>query len=107
MAAPLHVTFAAGDTGTWTIDAITAVTGPALPDAHALSVYEGSAPVDASTVWSLRGVVGHERYVTRAERAQLESRQEGLGRASSTAAVLIPIRKSDAWWSLPQDERRE
>src|SRR3989475_1739104 len=47
-----------------------------------------------------------ERYVTRVERSLLEARQEGLGRQSATSAALIPIRKSAAWWDLPQDERR-
>jgi chlorite dismutase len=34
------------------------------------------------------------------------ARQESLGRSASTRAALIPIRKSDPWWELPQDERQ-
>jgi hypothetical protein len=34
-------------------------------------------------------------------------KQDPLGRAASTRAALIPITKSDAWWELPQDERRQ
>ena len=29
-----------------------------------------------------------------------------LNRPEARCAALIPIRKSDAWWELPQDERR-
>lgn len=29
-----------------------------------------------------------------------------LGRVEAVCAALIPIRKSDAWWDLAQDERR-
>jgi len=57
-------------------------------------------------VWVLRGVTSNDRYVNRAERSELVSRQEPLGRAGSTPAALIPIRKSEAWWDLAQDERR-
>src|SRR2546427_12444477 len=47
-----------------------------------------------------------ERYATRAERSLLEAREGSLGRPSATRAALIPVRKSAAWWDLPQDERR-
>ncbi|MBA7472687.1 hypothetical protein ES707_08019 [subsurface metagenome] len=36
----------------------------------------------------------------------MSARQEGLNRPAATQAALIPIRKTDAWWSLEQDERR-
>ena len=32
--------------------------------------------------------------------------QEGLGRPRASRAALIPIRKSEAWWGLAQDQRR-
>jgi hypothetical protein len=57
-------------------------------------------------VFTLDGVRSNERYVERAERTQLVAVQEDLGRLASRCAVLIPIRKSAAWWALPQDERR-
>jgi hypothetical protein len=61
----------------------------------------------AGAAWRLRGIVSNERYVERAEKDALVARQEGLGRAASTCAALIPIRKSAAWWALTQDERRD
>src|SRR5207302_1086834 len=49
----------------------------------------------------------NERYVTRAERQLLVAKQPALGRPEAVQAALIPIRKSNAWWELTQDERRE
>ena len=59
------------------------------------------------TFWALRGITSNERYVDRAERAQLTAVQQGLDRTEATHAALIPIRKNAAWWALTQDERRE
>ena len=55
---------------------------------------------------SLRGSTGHVRYVEGREKTALAAATPALGRAEATFAALIPIRKSDAWWELPQDERR-
>lgn len=100
-------TYLAGGSGPWRIDAITPVTGETLPAAERLDISE--APVTreaADTVWALRGVTSNIRYTTRAELDVLAHRQEGIGRPQCTRAALIPIRKSDAWWALAQDERR-
>ena len=51
-------------------------------------------------------MVSHERYATRSEHDALAAVQEPLGRPAATRAALIPIQKSERWWSLPQDERR-
>lgn len=56
--------------------------------------------------WWLQGTVSNVRYATRAEVVTLRERQEALQRPEATLAVLIPIRKSPAWWELAQDERR-
>jgi chlorite dismutase len=104
----LQVRFAGGDIGPWRIDRLEAVLGDPLPPAPRLAVLdgpEGSPPIGAT--WILHGVTSSERYVNRAERAALTARQQGLGRAEATCAPLIPIRKSEAWWELTQDERRE
>jgi chlorite dismutase len=107
--APLFVRFVASDDGPWSVVSNRTVTGPGLPDAAAVTVIEGrdSVPDATDAAWSLSGVVSNERYVTRAERAALEARQQPLGRADATAAALIPIRKSPRWWQLTQDERRD
>src|SRR5438093_6442185 len=107
MGAPLLVTFAGGSDGEWRVESLAAVRGEGLPDASHLAVIEGPADTPATAAWVLRGVTSNERYVNRAEREQLLAKQPPLGRAEATRAALIPIRKSDAWWELSQDDRRE
>jgi len=104
---PLLVAFAAGGSGSWRIESIKGVSGEALPAATRLAVLEGSAAreVDDAT-WVLRGVTSNERYLTRHEHDELAAIQQPLGRPDSTRAALIPIKKSEAWWELAQDERR-
>jgi len=85
------------------------VSGAPLPPAGFVAVYESIATAPASAAdaaWILRGVTGHQRYVQRKENDALIAVQAGLGRPEATRAALIPIKKSDAWWSLTQDERR-
>ena len=109
MPPPLLVTFAAGTVGPWRIDRMSVVIGDGLPQAERLAVIEGSQPVGATPpapTWTLRGATSNTRYTTRVEVAALAVRQEGLGRPQATCAALIPIRKSEAWWALAQDERR-
>ena len=104
MASPIPVVFAAGSEGAWRVERIVAVAGETLPAAERLAMLDGG--VVAGARWTLRGTTGHHRYTTRAEKTELVSRQAGLGRREATHAALIPIRKSDAWWDLAQDERR-
>ncbi len=84
------------------------VVGEPLPPARCIAVLPGAlATLPGNSVWSLRGITSNERYVERTEKTDLLAKQEGLGRAASTLAALIPIRKNAAWWALTQDERRE
>jgi hypothetical protein len=97
--------FSAGSVGQWLIREIRPVTGASLPPAERLLIADEAAP--DGTVWCLRGIRSNSRYTTAEEKFLLEERQEGLGRSESTLAVMIPIKKSEAWWQLSQDERRE
>jgi chlorite dismutase len=104
---PLLVTFAAGTPGTWRVDQITAVIGDGLPAAEQLAVLEGSEALALpASGWVLRGVTSNARYTNRSEVDALAARQQGLFRPQATRAALIPIRKTEAWWALAQDERR-
>ena len=107
MPTPLLVTFAAGRLGAWRIDRIDAVIGDGLPAAERLAVIEDSetrSPRQAA--WVLRGITSNTRYTNRSEADALEVNQRELHRPQATQAALIPIRKTDAWWNLAQDERR-
>jgi len=102
-----YVSFAAGETGAWAIERITAICGEGLAPAAALQRSEASELVAPSpAAWTLHGVRSNERYLERSEKERLVAVQQGLGRADSRLAALIPIRKTDAWWDLAQDERR-
>jgi chlorite dismutase len=107
MAPPVLVSFVGGDTGAWRIDAVAQVTGATLPQAARLDVIERAIVAPApGAAWILRGSTGHARYTARDELRSLRSRQEGLSRPAASRAALIPIRKTEEWWELAQDERR-
>ncbi len=104
---PPQVAFVGGNRGRWIVERVHNVVGAGLPAASHVEVIDGGAQLPApGAAWVLRGVVSHERYVTRAEHDALAAVQEPLGRPTSTRAALLPIRKSERWWSLTQDERR-
>ena len=103
---PVPVVFVAGAGGDWRVERIAAVRGEALPFAPRLARLEGVQGGDVRGIWTLRGTTSHERYVARAEKEALRAVQPPLGRADSTRAALIPVRKSKEWWELAQDERR-
>jgi hypothetical protein len=98
-------TFVAGAEGTFRIDSIRAITGEGLASAPRLDVREGIATAHDG-IWALHAVSGHVRYVERTEKAALDPASPPLGRPEATCGAMIPIRKSDRWWALPQDERR-
>jgi hypothetical protein len=105
----VRVSFVAGAIGDWRITELRTICGQGVVAAAALTRVEGSsfsAAPAAGSGWALHGVRSNERYVERGERASLATLQEGLDRPASGRAALIPIRKSDGWWDLPQDERR-
>lgn len=66
-----------------------------------------SLPLASADInWRLRGAISNLRYTTRDEVAILRSLQASLNRPSATCAALIPIKKTQGWWDLAQDERR-
>ena len=100
------VTFTGGSAGEWSIERLVPVAGEPLPDgSDRLEVVAGTSLASGSR-WTLRGVTSNMRYTTKAEAQTLNTKQPPLARADATCAVLIPIRKSAAWWALAQDERR-
>jgi hypothetical protein len=98
--------FAGGEYGSWRVEESRAVSGAPLAQVNRVDVVADGGPVAASSSWCLRGITSNDRYVTRTEKAALLASQPGLGRPEATRAALIPIRKSDTWWALTQDERR-
>lgn len=107
MASPLHVKFVGGASGSWRVLGVTAIVGDGLARPERVDVRESASPAPSPLgAWTLSGVTSNHRYVERAEATTLTRVQATLGRPEATRAALIPIKKSDAWWSLAQDERR-
>ncbi|MFY1664064.1 chlorite dismutase family protein [Pseudomonas sp. Pseu.R1] len=99
--------FTAGEQGPWQIQSTTNVAGSPLPGASRLEVTANRRERTQSVpAWRLQGITSNDRYVTRAEKIALATRQPELGRSSATCAALIALRKQPAWWQLTQDERR-
>src|SRR5262249_41635589 len=101
--------FAGGSEGEWEVISVNRVTGETLPrvDRVARIVSPSSIKSSNRTVWILNGVISNVRYVERKEKIDLTAKQAGLGRPEATSAALIPIKKTPAWWEMPQDERRQ
>ena len=100
--------FMGGDTGTWRVTDMRTLAGESLPAAKKLTVApDPVTPAGPRPAWILRGITSNERYVVREERSQIVAKQLSLGRPEATRAVLISIRKNEAWWALTQDERLE
>jgi chlorite dismutase len=99
--------FVGGEVGTWVVTEMAVIAGEPLPSVSRIEFLRGDASDPNLVSWVLRGVTSNQRYVTRAESEGLAAIQPSLGRPESTRAALIPIRKTDAWWRLSQDERRQ
>jgi len=99
--------FVGGDKGIWKISSIETVIGSPTPFAPFLDIIPSSLTKRNEGIWSFKGVKSNLRYTERHEKEQLTSIQAALGRKEATCAALIPIRKTEAWWSLAQDERRQ
>lgn len=98
--------FVGGETGAWRVTELKAVTGESLAVVSHVEIMESNSIVTTSGLWTLRGFISNIRYANKSEKEKLVAVQQGLGRPQATCAALIPIRKSEAWWLLAQDERR-
>lgn len=92
--------------GPWRVRSISPIIGASIDFAPYLDIHNSGPPINEQ-IWTLKGVASHARYTTREEKNKLISVQASLGRPESSLAALIPIKKSDAWWELTQEERRE
>jgi hypothetical protein len=102
---PTH--FYGGSTGIWHVEEMGTICGSGLAAVSRIAMQPSIEPIPPGVRWWVRGVASHERYVDRAERDALRRHSPVLGRSGSNCAALIPIRKSDEWWALTQEERRE
>ncbi len=99
--------FDGGNAGDWRVVSMSPRCGAALESVEYIDVRRSDRREEIPTsTWTLHGQISNLRYATRAEVTTLRSTQEALGRPEARQAALIPIKKSEAWWNLAQDERR-
>ncbi len=99
--------FVGSNEGDWKVTAMTTLKGEALAPITHLQKVASTLEQTNSGIWSLKGVISNLRYTEKEDKDKLIAIQEDLGRPQATLAAFIPIRKSEAWWNLAQDERRK
>ena len=102
------ISFKGGTGGQWNITSMNTLAGIPLEKAQKLHITtNGHADISTPATWTLKAFISNLRYTTRAEKTDLDKRNRGLGLPEYNCSALIPIKKSDEWWLLTQDERRK
>jgi hypothetical protein len=99
--------FIGGENGNWKITDIHSVCGLPLEAVSSLDIVPSLTPNQNKGSWKLTGFTSNVRYAEESEREKLRAVQSDLGRPLATCAALIPIRKTESWWIMAQDERRK
>lgn len=97
--------FEGGTDGQWNVASMTTLRGEPLDPVTHVKVTQSDSTRIHQIAWRLAGITSNLRYTDGAELATLRARQPDLGRPAATHAALIPIKKTAAWWDMPQDER--
>ncbi len=99
--------FIGGDIGEWKVISSTTICGLPLEKVSYVDILPSLTINLNKHIWKLTGFTSNVRYSEKKEREKLNTVQADLGRSMATCAALIPIRKSESWWALAQDERRK
>lgn len=99
--------FIGNDTGEWKVTSMTTIKGNPITTVSHLKKVQGNLVQSEAGIWTLKGIISNLRYTEKEDKDKLVAVQEDLGRPNATLAAFIPIRKSEAWWNLAQDERRK
>ncbi len=99
--------FIGGNAGQWKVLNMTPIVGDSLEQISHLKIVKSSTIKSTEGLWTLKGLISNIRYTEKDEKEKLTSIQADLSRPDALNAALIPIRKSETWWALAQDERRK
>lgn len=99
--------FIGGDSGSWEVTMMNTIKGLPLKEVSHIKRVPGNLLKSEEGTWALKGLVSNLRYTEKEEKEKLIAVQEDIGRPSATNIALIPMRKSESWWTLAQDERRK
>jgi chlorite dismutase len=97
--------FAGGTNGPWKVLRMDTLIGESIPTVSHLKISSQVIDEDQGKAWILEGVTSNLRYTELKEKQKLLAIQKGLWRSQASCAALIPIRKTEEWWALAQDER--
>lgn len=101
-------TYIGGDTGSLSVIGHHNISGTPIAIVRRVDVRAGVLRDGAiGACWAFAGVASNDRYTTRPEKTELVGLQAKMDRATSTQSALILLRKSNDWWAMTQDERRE
>jgi Chlorite dismutase len=98
--------FIGGNSGEWKVIDMATVCGHPIDKVSFLDIVPNLKNTINKGIWTLTGFTSNVRYAEKAEREKLTAVQSDLGRTLATCAALIPIRKTESWWTMAQDERR-
>ncbi|MBP6180335.1 chlorite dismutase family protein [Flavobacterium sp.] len=99
--------FTGDHAGEWKVTSMVTLKGESIESVSHIKKISSSLVSSKKGIWTLKGIVSNLRYTEKEDKDKLVAVQEDLGRSEATLAALIPIRKSEAWWNLAQDERRK
>lgn len=99
--------FVGSNQGDWKVIAMTTLKGDSLAPITHLQKVASTLEQSQTGIWTLKGVISNLRYTEKKDKDKLVAIQEDLGRPQATLGAFIPIRKSEAWWNIAQDERRK
>jgi chlorite dismutase len=103
------ISFIGCDEGDWRITSMLTLKGKPIPSANTLMVVPANSSLQnpGRSSFNLKGVISNLRYTSGDEKKELNIASRGLNLPEFDCAALIPIKKLDDWWALPQDERRK
>jgi chlorite dismutase len=99
--------FTGGISGNWKVISMNTLKGEPIEEVSYISKTPSSLLQSNNGIWTLKGIISNLRYTEKEDKEKLNAIQERLDRPQSTLAAIIPIKKSDSWWNLAQDERRQ
>lgn len=99
--------FIGNDSGEWKVTSMETLKGHPIEPVSHLAKQVSNLLQSKVGIWTLKGIVSNLRYTEKEDKDKLVAVQEDLGRPNASLAAFIPIRKSEDWWNLAQDERRK
>ena len=99
--------FIGGNSGDWKVTSTMTIKGKPIKEVSHISIVTSTLEKSKEGIWAHKGIISNTRYVERKELTKLQAIQPETGREAATCASFIVMDKSEEWWAMTQDERRE